>query len=252
MDASDGSAGGTSEGTSSSSGVDGSGPLETSDGSGVGSGGSGLAGPCAGFEDRVVRFGDVTVETEADIAALAGVACVTGDLSVSNASVLGLEGLDALVRVEGSLAFSQNQALSALDGLGSLEYVGAGLFFDQNDALVVASLPSLSEIGVVLLVGQTGSEDGPWGNASLVGLNFPQLAVIHGDVVVRHNPLLASLHGLDALETIDGDSDLILNDERVLEIFDNASLPMEDAQAFADRFAFDHVVVCGNGGDPSC
>lgn len=224
------------------------------DGSGTASGSTDGAAvePCAEFEEDVVWPGDVHIETQADVAALMGVACVAGDVIVSHADVVDVDGLEALVRVEGSLAFGENEALASLDGLGSLTYVGGGLFFDQNEVLTGASLPSLAEIGVVLMIGQTGSKGGPWGNPSLVGVDFPMLTVIHGDIEIRHNPLLASLDGLDALETIDGHSDLLLNEERVLAIFGNASLAMEDAHAFANRFAFDHVIICGNGGDPPC
>lgn len=244
--------GGTGDGPGVSSGASSS--SHGMDGPGAGSGATDGAAvePCADFEQDVVWVGDVHIETQSDVAALMGVACVAGDVIVSHADVVDLSGLDALVRVEGSLAFGENEALASLDGMGSLTYVGGGLFFDQNEVLTGASLPSLAEIGVVLMIGQTGSKGGPWGNPTLVEVDFPMLTVIHGDIEIRHNPVLASLDGLDALETVDGSSDLLLNEERVLEIFGNASLAMEDAHAFADRFAFDQVIICGNGGDPPC
>lgn len=239
--------GGTSTETSANFDEGSSTSADVSDDQGSGSGGPATA--CGGFADELVWPGDVDVETARDIEILAGIECIDGDLLISGPELVDLQGLEALVRVEGSVGVQGTEALGTTDGLASLTYVGGGLAFDRNAVLTQISLPSLSEVGVILQVGSTGTRGEPWGNASLVALDLPSFAVLHGDIQIYNNPLLSALDGLDALATVDGRSDLLLNEERVLGIIDNASLPMDDAYAFAARFRFDEVVICHNGGD---
>jgi hypothetical protein len=237
---------GTSEGSSDGSSSGASGATDS------GSDSDPAVAPCDGFTDDVIWHGDIEIETSAQVRALAGIQCVTGKLVVADSELMDLSGLDALVRVESSLAVLRNETLSSVHGLDAVEYVGEGLFFERNTVLTVASLPSLAELGVLLRVGGQGSgKPEEWGNPSLVELDFPRLAVIHGDIEIHNNPVLASLDGLAALETVDSDTDswMLVSPERRLAIINNATLPMADAYAFESRFRFDSVHICHNGGD---
>ena len=83
-----------------------------------------------------VHQGDVIIESQADLALLAGITCVTGSIDVqagpiANAPMTTLAGVESLSAIAGSLTVNKTQ-LESLDGLGSLTRIGGDLNITEN------------------------------------------------------------------------------------------------------------------------
>lgn len=165
--------------------TDGSGTLEPSEvdsTSYVCSGGAGP--PCDVIE------GDVVVRNTVDLRGLAGCTDIQGNLSVSSSRLSGLQGLEALRHIGGTLSISEAPSLSSIAGLASLEAIDGNLELDTLPVLTsLAGLESLATVGGNLVILETGIE-------SLAALS--SLISVGGDLQVGLSPMssLAPLPGL--------------------------------------------------------
>ncbi|MCP4157307.1 MAG: hypothetical protein GY757_56880 [bacterium] len=125
-----------------------------------------------------VYIGDYTINTSGDLELLSGYTRITGALTIGGdynnfSSLLGLQGLECLSRVDGDLVISFNGHLQNLEGLKGLTSIGGMLRVYYNSALV-----------------------------TLKGLD--RLGSISGDLRIEENPGMESLEGLNALKSIEG------------------------------------------------
>ncbi len=87
------------------------------------------------------------------IADLAGITCITGDLYVNDTGLTDLTGLETLQMVGGYVYIDVNSSLTSLDGLENLESVGGSLGISGNPLLTsLAPLAALSSVGYELYV----------------------------------------------------------------------------------------------------
>jgi hypothetical protein len=165
----------------------------------------------------VVHGGNVVILTADDIAALAGVTRITGDLIVSDTSLSNVNGLESLVCVDGNVYVGNNMSWSStcwLDGLCNLRRIGGTLTVEFNETAAHVPLPGIglyaleeAEGGVVISANYI---------TSLVGLG--NLARIGGiGLVLDFNGMLDNPEGLTSLTTIDGDLRLVGSELRNLD-----------------------------------
>jgi len=154
--------------------------------------------------DVAVVDGDVVVDDDSGMAALAGVKAIRGTLSVVDARLTELRGLECLEEV-GSLEISGNSELATLSGLEALTTVRDDLTIEGNPRLnSLDGLDSLREVGGGLSVVD---------NQSL--LDFDGLATLErigGDLTVWNNPALEHIEALSSIERIPGNLVLWNND----------------------------------------
>lgn len=200
------------------------------------------AGPDAGPDEcgGIVLDGSAVIHTVADIAALAGVTHITGDLTISDTFLSNVNGLESLVCVDGNVYIGNTMSWSPtgwLDGLCNLRRIGGTLTIEANNtAGYVSPLPgvglyALEEVeGGVVLSNNTIS--------SLVGLG--NLAHIGGTgLTIDGNLGLADPAGLTSLTTIDGDLLLIGSELHSLDGLSslvelNGSLKMQGTSLLTD------------------
>jgi hypothetical protein len=153
---------------------------------------------CAGL---VTRPGNIQVSTTTDVTDLAGVQCITGNLTVSAAVIADLTGLESLKYVGGNLSIINNTGtttLTALAGLSGLVLVGGALDIEGNTQLRnISGLGSLVDLGGALTLSN---------NAALVSaFGLHSLAVAGGAITVSSNPILTGLGGgLESLNRVQG------------------------------------------------
>jgi hypothetical protein len=149
--------------------------------------------------DGVALTGTIAVASDADLAQLAGVNCVDGDVLIAGLSTDTMPDLP-LATVTGGIVIAGNPNLTSLGGLGQLREVGGTVLVQGNDSLVdVGALGNLTRVNAINIVGNDALTD-------LAGLS--PLRVVHGSVTIADNPSLASLHGMENITAID-DSFLI-------------------------------------------
>jgi hypothetical protein len=98
---------------------------------------------CGGFRKDVVvdvnrGAGVYEIEyenTDAAIANLENIECISGSLSISHTMLDSLSGLDSLKKITGSLYIWDNAALASLNGLNNLTSVVEDLTIRENGAL---------------------------------------------------------------------------------------------------------------------
>lgn len=187
-------------------------------------------------EGGVVKTGPIAVRSDAELATLAGVHCVDGDLLIAGVSADSLDNLADLTVVTGDLVIVANPAITSMQGLGELRIVGGTMLLQGNDALVnLAGLAKFRNASALSLVGNNAL-------TSLAGLE--DLHEFAGSLRIANNTALASLQGLDNLATchgtltLRGNNNLTslaglanLRDIKLLEIASNkalttASLPL--------------------------
>ena len=177
------------------------------------------APPPARRTAAMARAADVTIDEPSDIAALAGVTAITGNLIIRDnltdgVTLTDLDGLQQLTTVSGSLFVSDNPGLTNLQGLSGVTSVG-GLFVVRNAVLHgLGGLQALrSDPGALIVDGnpQLTQIDALSGVAGAVGSlridNNAQLTQVDGlcgitaahDVSLSNSPALTSITGLSAL-----------------------------------------------------
>lgn len=217
--------------------------------------------------------GDLIVQKDTDLAPLAEIGRVTGDLyvamygrdqpdlsflsclhtidgglSIQNNELLksmkGLEGLESVFRME----VYNNLALSAVDSVGPIKQLFS-LTIDGNPLLQEIHLDSLETVGL-LQIGHCEKMSAAANQKKLVTLlGFAGLTKVQ-DLVIEGN---------EALQTADVLNVLILNGAKMplstAEIRYNVLLPETEINADLDVLGLDmqHRNVCGNaGGNPEC
>lgn len=137
--------------------------------------------------------GPITITTPGDFAQLAGVACINGDLLITNLASSSFEPLPDLQTVTGTVVIAGNRDLVSLDGL-TLQQVGTSYIVQANGTLAdLTSLGALRKSGPIQIVA----------NDSLVDLSgLAPLSQITG-LVVSGNASLESVHGLENATKID-------------------------------------------------
>lgn len=146
-------------------------------GDGADAGGPDLPGACSGH----VQAGNVTVKTFVELAALQGVQCIDGNLTVeigSDSTLTNLDPLLSLRAVTGYLLLHStlNTArLANMDGLASLVHVGGSLAFVINASPVAVRLPALEQVGGNLELARTPSTD---------SITFPALVRVGQDLLL--------------------------------------------------------------------
>jgi hypothetical protein len=110
-----------------------------------------------------------------------------------------------LAYVNGDLGIGLDPSLARLE-LPSLELVKGRLSLRDMPLLAGLDLPLLEQVGDQVAI---------WNNAALERLSVPKLRQVHGDLAIDTNPVLASLAGLAALQSIDGT--FYFQNNRVLE-----------------------------------
>ncbi len=119
---------------------------------------------------------------DAWLAPLLNIRHITGSLIIEDTGVTHLDALGRLREIDGDLILQGNHNLATAKGLAALERIGHDLVVDEN--------------------------------STLKALHTPLLKVVAHGVVIRHNPALESLAGLDRVETV----------TEAVRIIDNASL----------------------------
>jgi hypothetical protein len=170
------------------------------------------ASPCEG----PTHSGNVTLEDAADVEALRGIvklegslvvgsslaslvgleslACITGDLRITETTLPALDGLQGLRRVSREVRLERARHLENVDALRSLEQVGATLLVDACDALTdLEGLGALISVGMLVVVQNERLE-------RMDGLS--SLADV-GTLIVHGNPSLSSVSGFPELRGLD-------------------------------------------------
>jgi hypothetical protein len=154
---------------------------------------AGAASTC-GEDPDVVFDGDVVVTSEAALAALDGIECLHGDLTLELTDLEQLS-LPGLLRVTGTMHVEANHALGRLQ-LGTLKTIDGDLVIRDNAVLTnLDGLPLLSTVGGDLSI---GGELSFHGNATLSSIGgLATLEQVGGDLVIGNNPQLSSLNGFE-------------------------------------------------------
>ena len=154
-----------------------------------------------------------------NIDGLALLTSISGDVEVSgNPGLADLNGLAALTSIGGYLIISSNDAVTTLDGLASLESVGGFLTLEQNPNLI--SIHGLSKLTYI-------------GQFSASGMSL----------TVANNDVLASLDGLQGLDTIAGLT-FIDGNESLLDLDGLSSL---NATSYSGRSTYNSGIrISGN------
>ncbi len=195
-------------------------------GGGAGSGGAGTGGTivpilpvdCLGGTQHT---GDVTITTTGDFVTLKGVACLQGNLFVSNSTtIVDLSPLASLQFISGTLQINSNSALTSLAGLSNLTTVGVTLNISSNQALKnVDALSGLTTVGGNFVISSNGallqldgfsslsliagSADVSYNNGLYSAL-FPALQKVGGNLTITSDPALLSLAGFGMLDSVGG------------------------------------------------
>lgn len=143
---------------------------------------------------------------------LSNVSTIVGGLTVLESNLTELTGLENLQIIQGELSIIGLDFLINLDKLSSLQSVGDRLRIMENDML--QSISALESVSYTNLNRSIKIED----NAELRSLNGLQgLTIIQSyqytvELVIKNNPRLQNLSGLDNLITLKGDLEIINND----------------------------------------
>lgn len=140
-----------------------------------------------------IAKGTVAIRATADLAQLAGVSCIDGDLLVAGVDADALDELADLHAVTGDVVIAGNPALTSLDGLRNLEEVGDTYLIQGNDRLAdLSALGGVHRAAQISIVGNDALTD-------LAGLE--RLVDLRSVLTIASNASLTSLAGLDHLVT---------------------------------------------------
>jgi len=137
------------------------------------------------------------IESEDDLAGLAGIRVITGALQVDKTTFADLSALACLEEVGDDLTIFGNTELSDVSGLSALQRVGGSLVFSENTALrQFDGAGSLEFVGGSVVI---------QGNAAMEGIDgLGSLATIEGALNIRSNAELTHIDGLQGLRTVGG------------------------------------------------
>jgi len=146
--------------------------------------------PEAGCADPNAPTGVVVVQTPADMAALAGVTCIDGDLIIAGYPDATFAPLD-LEQVTGSITIAGNATLSTLDGFAQLTKVRTFSIQGNDQLSDISSVGQLSQISALMITGNDALLD-------LSGLDT--WMELRPNLTVSNNASLTSLHGLENVQ----------------------------------------------------
>ncbi len=188
---------GSSEGGESSSGSTGGGDAQ-------------FEGPGCGVTpvcDKGVLNGSVRIESEADIADIAGYTGIVGWVEVLESDLVCLDFLACLETAGRDVTIFGNAQLKDVSGLDNLAALGTQTtqqgYDDWDGSLVITQNAALEEIagfGSLASVQQSLNINENQSLMSVTGFNA--LTLIEHNLVIRENPVLETIAGLDALEVV--------------------------------------------------
>jgi hypothetical protein len=140
---------------------------------------------------RLAWYGNVTITSQSDIAALAGYTDINGTLTIASPTLENLDGLESLYKVTSVVKIQNNPLLSNLNGLQNLRVVGWDLKIEGNEMLL--DLDGLSNLwvfgGDVLQISE---------NASLIDLSGLYSVRMPGDyLAIFYNQVLSMSEAYD-------------------------------------------------------
>lgn len=159
--------------------------------------------------DAVLEDAWVHIGTEADDerSTLEGVRVIDGSLMIHRAPDENLDFLACIEEITGSLIVHDNDALVCMTGLAHVQRLGGDVVITRNDAL--------QDIDALVGVEELERENEGFGsiehslivlnNASLIRVSgLTELAIVHGAVHIRDNPMLQAIDGLVGLLAVGG------------------------------------------------
>ena len=122
---------------------------------------------------------------------------IVGDVNISGDDITNLNGLNALISIEGYLRIAYNVALTSLTGLDNLTSIGEYLSIENNDVLSsITALENLTSIPGQLSIRA---------NIPLMNLNgLHNVTSVGGILLIWQCNALTSLTGLESLTSIGG------------------------------------------------
>ena len=146
------------------------------------------------------HHGDVSPQTDADLAVLAGKTCLVGTLAISG-NVTSLRVLNKLTSIDGALTIHGTKKLSSLAGLDQLERITGSIVIGgpkrgAPKLRKIDGLNKLVEIGGTLTISHSKMTD-------LRG--FAKLERVGERVVIQANTNLRRITGLGAVKIVEGD-----------------------------------------------
>ena len=151
--------------------------------------------------------GNFFVSDATDLATIAQVTCIDGNLDISSTSLTAIS-LPGLKTVHGSLTITWNPDLTLLD-FTSLERVGAAFNISQNGVLLslggfeslvtvggevtIASNTLLEKVGDLTSLAQVGGRIVMTNNPQLQNFTWPALASVEGAFIIAGSTLLQEL-----------------------------------------------------------
>ncbi len=164
--------------------------------------------------------GDLTVETQSDIATLAGYTSISGDLYINCPLCTDLSDLVCLASVGERLLIADNDTLTNLNGLSGITSVGLNLSISDNHALT-----SLYGLNGITSVGEGGGGLTISFNTILTNLTgLSALTSVGWSLSFYDNYALTNLDGLSALTSVGGalyiDFNVLLPDCEVCDLLD--------------------------------
>jgi len=199
----------------------------------------------SGLEELILIGGSLVIidNSIASISNLSSLSTIGINLFISgNNSLTSLTGLNNITTIEDSLYIWNNHLLSNLTGLDNLTTNNGDVWIAANNNLEnLSGLDNLSTIGGVFDIS---------GNPALSNLNnLNSINTIGGDFFITANDALINLSGLGNLSAISGDLEILYNDALTsligldnldassihdLNIHDNMSLSVCDAESICD------------------
>ncbi|HEX4449765.1 MAG TPA: hypothetical protein VH143_02790 [Kofleriaceae bacterium] len=155
----------------------------------------------------------IAIATQDDVAAFAG--CTHArDVAIRTGASVDLAPLAKLERIDGDLVIGPTVGLEEV-GLNGLEHVGGAIRASDNAAMHGLYLPRLIDAGRVVVDGNPG----------LRTIAMPRIAAIHGPLVVADNPRLELLTASDLVAI---DRELVIAGEPKLDNLELAHLAAAD------------------------
>ena len=158
----------------------------------------------------------MVVGTPADLEAIEHCESLYGSLRVEDQPWLTRLDLDRLERIERYLVISRNTALTDVS-LPALETVGVDLWVEDNPSLAGFSVHALTDVGIQYHeMSETDTTLRVAGNQSLATLEgLDSLEDVIADFEIVDNDALSSLDGLQSLRTVDREMLIEHNDSLV-------------------------------------
>jgi hypothetical protein len=156
----------------------------------------------AAIPDKNVWKGNYKIETIDDLKGLSGYTNITGYLEIKNTSLVNLDGLECLNKIDDGLEIEHNRLLTNIDGLKNLKSVEI-IMINDNPALVnLDGLSSLTSVDDLVIVS----------NDLIKNVNNLSSITHVDNLLINNNDSLINLDGLRNLKKISGDLVIVGND----------------------------------------